>query len=608
MFIYGFYDYTALQELLVQSLAKFNRLNLFMIETQDAFYSDYSRRTSEFYATTLKAEREPESNQTVPEKSDLALFQTGLVSNPGQKAKADGTLSVVFAPGLEREATEACREIIRLARAGVKFQDIGVLVRDMSAYSRVFEEAFELFDIPYSAAVGKPLSDFSSVRALMRMLRILDEEFSRASVVRFLMSQAVKPEIFGERPEEVSGLIDIVSREAFVVKTRAEWKERLQKYLGALCRSLAQKQNRGDEDEGDGRSADLAVAFMQRKIRATESLIRIVESLGAELEQLEADERWSGQAEKIQRLAEKYIDFSADRLPKNAAAEETAADTQAALDQILDSLGKLDQAGAKAEFRTLLELFNDAVAGAGIMGRRFRQGGVCFSELMAARGVQFRAVIIPGLSEGSFPLGIGESPLLSDEDRISINANFESGVRLSEKWRQMQEERLLFYLAVNQAKEFLVLTSPWLGLEDNSEKPASYLLVNALSKMLGKKVEFNKLRELAQEHKWIRSVELCDFAPGKEEFALNPDDFELLQLEHAPVRDAAHLLKDESVRRELLLARERWINSPARILFRQPFRPGLFRGRILAAEKKGLGQRFAGIPFLPVQVFHGTSS
>ena len=164
----------------------------------------------------------------------------------------------------------------------------------------------------------------------------------------------------------------------------------------------------------------------------------------------------------------------------------------------------------------------------------------------------------PGVNEASFPLKIGESPLLADDDREVINRGLKQPNRLGPKWRQMQEERLLFALACGQAREFLALTCSWLDLENNRELPPSYLLVDALNRALGGQVEFDWLRELARTCSWIRSVELSDFAPGREELALGPADFELLRLSDSPDSAAAHLLKDESIRRLARLAAERW--------------------------------------------------
>jgi len=678
LFIYGFYDYTAIQKQLIRSIAKAAELACFMVKPELDFFAGYTQPVFDFYTKELGLE--PEKIAIEQPSSDLAGFHAALAGRSAP-AKSDGTVSIIFAPGIEREALEVCREISRLCRErGLGFDQIGVLIRDLSNYRAAFEQAFERYGIPCYLSAGKPLSEFSAIRGLLRLLKIPEQEYSRESVIRFLLSQSVKSEFFGEAGREVSALMDIASREAYIIKGEAEWKERLEAYLESLGKSLEDAQKKASRDDEDERDPAQKIALIRKKIRAAQKLLEITAALFQELEDLKKQKTFKSFSGKTAKLAEKYLDFSIDRerapciVWKNSSFEESEqrqpspplfilrpakrgttengtggdkgegdhtssapagfsnfqtspphptlsrqgrgsnglfqpiegepddkAEIKAELDELLSEIAEVDAANVPAQFDTFLELLLKGLSGKTIRQGKFRQGKVCLAELMAARGVLFNAVIIPGLGEGSFPLKLSESPILADDDRSRINQELSPGSGLAEKWRLTQEERLLFYLACRQGREFLGLSSSWLDLESNREEPASYLLVYALSRFLGREIDFDKLRELSNNDGPVRFVELSDFAPAQKELALNGDDFERLQLRRAKsLNELKHLLKDPSARGAIQAARERWtrdrLGAFTGYIGGQSYQPGNFS---LLSQKVSASrlQAFLGCPF-----------
>ena len=598
LLVYGFYDYTALQRRLIRSLAGQVSLGLFMLrpEGQDDFFCEYQRPVYEdFYQKELGLA--PETLAAAAPDSDLGRFKQSLLTGRKSELKADGSLSIVFAPGVEREAVEVCREVMRLVRSrGLKFDEIGVLARDFERYRRPLLDAFEQFQIPCHVVSGRPLSEFGPVKALVRLLRIADpdEDYSRESVVKFLHSRFLRKEIFGPAGGEPAALMDLAGREAGVIKGRDDWRQKPAEYLEALKRSLALAESRAVSGREDEEECARKVELVRAKIKAAETLIEISGALIDELASLQKCAGFSALSEKTGELAGRYLDLDA-----------APADLGEKLADVLGEIAALDRAGVAADLRTFRELLEKALAASAIKTGKFMQGRVCLSELMAARGARFKAVIVPGLSESSFPLKPAESPLIADDDRAEINRQLSGSGYLAEKWRRTQEERLLFYLACDQAGEHLTLTCPWLDLENSRERPASHLLLNAVSKSLGVEVEsdHDKLAKLARPGNCLRWVELSEFSPPCEELALGAEDWESMKTETASSPELyAHLLKTPLVSRIVRLAAERWLGSGLGVFTGFPgqdpgYRPGEFSilsGKVSAAGIKD----YLGCPFV----------
>ena len=70
-----------------------------------------------------------------------------------------------------------------------------------------------------------------------------------------------------------------------------------------------------------------------------------------------------------------------------------------------------------------------------------------------ARGQSFRALFILGLNEGVFPRTIREDAFLRDRDRETLERDL--GFKVNPKLAGFDEEKLVFTLLVNAAKERL---------------------------------------------------------------------------------------------------------------------------------------------------------
>jgi len=586
IFIYGFYDYTAIQMELIRALAKELNLKVFMVKPESDFFANYEERILDFYVKELKLKEEKlGANYPTP---GISIFQKALTGAGGDGLENDKSLRLIFAPGIEREAKEIAREMTRLVREeGLKFEEIGVLVRDYKTYGAVLSEVFEQHKIPFYLESGKPLIGFGSVRAWLNLFKILVQEYSRESVLRFISNPALKEEVLGREAKEVRALCELICQEAFIVKGKEEWAERLGEYLTNL-KKPAKEQGSGDEGKA-------SKEFLDRKIRAGERILEIVEGLGSGLAELKGIKSFKGLAERAWRVGERFIDFENERWSWEAVEGEKKIDLRQTLEEVLEEISELDEVGVQADYEIFYQLLERGLAQKTIKNGDFLQGGVCITELMKARGVCFKAVFVPGLSEGNFPLSIGESPLLGDDDRERINQILDDAHLpgyLAEKWRQSQEERLLFYLICHQARDYLVLTSSWLDLFSNREKLPSYFLIYSLSQLTGREIEFDKCRELKED--WIRWLELTDFTPKDEELSLDQEEFENFKIEkEKDFSGFTHLLEQEGINRLVNLIKERWFGDQL----------GIYTGYLGAEENyQKLGLSIIGKEVSPSQL------
>ena len=88
----------------------------------------------------------------------------------------------------------------------------------------------------------------------------------------------------------------------------------------------------------------------------------------------------------------------------------------------------------------------------------FRSGRVLVTSVTDARGLPHKHVIILGLAEGVFPAPVPEDPLLLDTERLRLR---EAGIDLPTQAERADEEGLFFEL-INQARDSLTLTRPYL--------------------------------------------------------------------------------------------------------------------------------------------------
>ncbi len=235
---------------------------------------------------------------------------------------------------------------------------------------------------------------------------------------------------------------------------------------------------------------------MQGFLAASESLPRV--------------NTWQGWAEETLQLLRAYVSPTIH----TAEVEET-----------LMRLGQLDLLGEPVAVGEWAKAIDAVLAAATVGIGTFEREGVCISDLLASRGVRFRAVIVPGLVEGSFPRTVRQDPLLLDTERQYLAEVL--GCDLPQRRHLSEEERLLFTLITQSAVERLVLTFPRLDQAGGHVQAPSFYLLHVIEALSGHPVSLAHLEE------WCVRVPLAPLYAGPPSRAIDTIEFYLATVEQA---------------------------------------------------------------------------
>ncbi|HEY8424915.1 MAG TPA: PD-(D/E)XK nuclease family protein [Limnochordales bacterium] len=324
-----------------------------------------------------------------------------------------GEVRLVAASDEVREAELAVAALLEAAREGVPFWRMAVIVRsDAGAWSLVADAARRAGLRPYVPGAMRPV-DSPYGRALVRWLRLLEEELPPAAVMAWLAESPVRPERFGiEAGRWQPGAWEGLAMRAGLVSGLAAWEERLQ--------------SAGDAVGDDPRWPDL-----ERAARAVLDEARGFPEAGD----------WREMSQACRAFVERTMVPHPER--------------EALLDQ-LERLEALDEVAAGGPVSRLrLRQAVEALLGApsGSEGR-FEQGGPAVLTGPHAMGCSFDTVVVVGLNDPGWPARhrATAGPLLGESDMERLGL---AGAGLRGAWEARREWRL-FAAAVASAERRLV--------------------------------------------------------------------------------------------------------------------------------------------------------
>ncbi|MGB9628347.1 MAG: PD-(D/E)XK nuclease family protein, partial [Thermodesulfobacteriota bacterium] len=194
--------------------------------------------------------------------------------------------------------------------------------------------------------------------------------------------------------------------------------------------------------------------------------------------------------------------------------------------QAIRRLSELDVSNIPPTPRDFTRLVEEVLQKEVIPIGRFQRNGPTIVNLMAARGVPFKMVIIPGMVEKSFPPLIRQDAILLDHERKIINQSL-SGEECEplplKAERRLEEERLLFRLAIGAATKKLILSFPRIEMGTGKERLPSSFLLASVKALTGKSVDFNQIERFPG---FVR-IALSEIAVKSPEEALDEVEFDL---------------------------------------------------------------------------------
>ncbi len=471
----GFHSFTSAELTLVEELSKFVPRIVFTLD-----YDDAPDRGKLFAAParTLAAlkERFPGIRETVLEAhvtdTPLAALERGLFrdrpSGARERVSTLGKIEVVEAPSELREVEEIARKAKRLVfECGYEPDDIAVIFRTLDVYAPLVRDTFEGYGLPCRIGRAEPLSRNPAVKAVLNAIAVLEEDWERDSVIRFVKSNYVR---FGaDRSDLLPDWVERWARCTGILRTREQWIERLERWM----RRLESREAVTDADEVLSESDRLAAEQKRRsELAEINEVLSFVRELGKLLDVI-PDEGTTTDftvavSELLRRLGVK------DAILKAETPELIARDLRAyaRLLEILEEIEQIDPRQDKYELAQFCTNLRHVLDREHQPQPRVAEERISVLDVNEARHYRFPVVFVGGLVEKVFPLHHGQDPLYNDLARRSLSGH---GVHLQERGTKNAEEMFLFYAAVTRATDRLYLTYPVTDTKGQSRMRSFYL-------------------------------------------------------------------------------------------------------------------------------------
>ena len=388
-------------------------------------------------------------------------------------AAPDGSIRVVVAPSRYREVEAAGRAIRARLERGAPPERIALLARDLAVYGDLIEDVCRRYRIPVYFRKGRPLLANGLVKACLDVVRCVVEGFPRARLEALLDS-----DYLGAVPPRLARTL---RRTGFVAEAARPLADCVAHRLAALA-----------EEGGDVRlPAERRERAAARRARLAEDgarLLAVVETLRG----LEGPRTPAGHVRALRRALRA---LGLRPVPRGALVPATTRrDVRARerLEEALDQLAGLARALGMAAMPLggFLRLLLAALEPLQVEDAAERTGSVRALGVLDARGLDFDAVYLLGLDDGTFPAPRGESPLWPDA--MKREANRAAAERLRRKvgpratglplgglFRTAREASLedpfLFFLALSMAEHELVLSYPETNEQGNPTVPSPFL-------------------------------------------------------------------------------------------------------------------------------------
>ena len=446
----GILDWTPLRLRLVAALSRRLRVRIRLP------FSD-KPELNEALTPTLRALEKsgdgpgPEVELYDPAQGMLAPFLRRLFAAQGEVA--DAPIELVSCASPLAQAREVARLCAELLRGGAAPDSIGIAARSLG--SGIAEElAAELTraGIAFRERRGRPALPAAPVRLALSLYDLLERNFQREPLIDLLSTRLLWLRAHGEKlPAQV---LARALREAHV---------RDEGDLAARLESLALRSKAPPEELDEVRRRALRAVSELKQLPAQATLREHGAALLALLS------RW-GLPRRLRTPesadAGEAVSRAADlALARDQAALRALEETCAGLARAAIQLGLQTQRLSRAAYARLLA---GSLAEASLPPGGARGGAVQLLELREVPGRSFQHLFVVGLVEGELPAPPAVDPLLSDEEKRSVNraarrAVFRVPVQAGESAllpSRQAEEPLHFHLALCAAAESATLLWP----------------------------------------------------------------------------------------------------------------------------------------------------
>jgi RecB family exonuclease len=444
------------------------------------------------------------STENALERLQRRLFSGDTGSS---EALLDNEVEVFSAPSENRECVEVVRRVLALARSGIPFDRIAVLLRSPEEYRAHLQEAFTRARIPAHFSRGASQPDPAG-RAFYSLLKCAAENLSARRFAEYLsLAQVPDASADGEPPKAaergdrwvvpdsevfprfaapddpvipaetniptaarnespvLEGQLRAPRRwerllvEAAVIGGRDRWRRRIEGLANDLRIRIA---------ESDGGEATLVRALEDLSAFAGYAL-----PLVDELDSLPAAATWGEWLDRLGALATRAL-----RYPNRVLA-------------VLAELAPMASVGP-VTLTEILVVLEGLLLETPVPPSSQRYGKVFIGPIDSARGLSFDAVFVPGVAEKMFPRKIVEEPILLDAAREQI------GGGLASNESRLDGERFALRLAAGAAERRISFSYPRLDLDQVRPRVPSFYTLETVRAAEGRLPDFAELIRRAE--------------------------------------------------------------------------------------------------------------
>jgi ATP-dependent helicase/nuclease subunit B len=382
------------------------------------------------------------------------LFRPVRAVIPGENAEG---VACIEAPGAVGETRLVARRIKTLMLEGVPPDDVLVALRDIVPYADLVREIFAEYAIPVDVEGTDALLRNPAVAALLRTLRLPDEDWPFAAVTALLRSTYFAPDW-----PETRDCPEVAQHAEALLRLLGEARGR-ESYLRAVQRWAEQVQP-GLEDEQAEESRRQKTHELAEKCRP------FLRHFFRSWDEAPGRATLTGHAAWLRRLVNDLgISRAAAQDARAAAALRRLWQELEQWDGIAQQLHERPRVLDRGQFYRILGAL---AAEAGLARTPRGPGRVRVLSAELARHLTCPHVFVVGLGERSFPRLTAAVPLFDEQERQAFK---QAGLDFPCVSDMLPDEMLLFYQVVTRASRSLVLSYPAVDDRGQALLPSSFL-------------------------------------------------------------------------------------------------------------------------------------
>ena len=388
----------------------------------------------------------------------LSELEAGLFREPACPCDDSDGIELIESPDRAGEVDAAARAIRSLLMAGMRFREIGVLVRDLGNYDSLIRSAFKEHGIPFFLDRRRPASHHPLLEFVRSVFEIARRDWPHDAVMSLLRTG-----LCGIEPYDVDGLENYAL--AHRIRGAAGWEApKPWNYRRSIVgpEDPEQSLSAGAPDPVDALRRALLEKLSPLLLRLRADQPIAVRDFANEI--FGTIERFGVRAKLAQWMK---LSLDAEELERSAEHEQVWRNLVDLFEQLVELLG--DERITPGEFFDVLESglerFDLALTPPTV-------DQVLVGQVDRTRGPTFRSVFVLGLSEGEFPRAASDSSILTDRDRRNLRArriDLDRGAT-----ERLLDERLLAYIAFTRASELLIISRPLTNDQGRPSEPSVF--------------------------------------------------------------------------------------------------------------------------------------